>query len=180
MPFVLNKNLHTILLPMGLGAKIVSFLKKLNFMNSRKIEALVGAFVLVIAIAFFWYAYMQTRYMGYETYPLKIQFTSAEGLIAGSSVNMNGVPVGTVNKVTIDPNSYMADVTIHLNTAIKVPVDSRATISSQGILGGKYLSIVPGNAETYLPHGGMIEHSTPGFSLESIVTQFVSRMGSKE
>ena len=47
-----------------------------------------------------------------------------------------------------------------IDPAIKLPVDSVATIASSGLLGDKYLSIVPGDEDEYIKPGGKIDHTS--------------------
>ena len=67
-------------------------------------------------------------------------------------------------------------VKMSIEPSIKLPVDSVATIASTGLLGDKYLAIVPGAEDEYIKPGGRIEHTTPPVSLESMIGQFIYGM----
>ncbi len=54
-----------------------------------------------------------------------------------------------------------------------MPTDSSANVSSDGLFGGKYLSIVPGGEDETLKNGEEIEHTTGPINLESLIGNFV-------
>ena len=72
------------------------------------------------------------------------RFNRIDGVNPGGDVKMSGIKVGTIKGVTIDPKTYVAVVDFTVDRAIQLPTDSSAEIASEGLLGGKYLSLVPG------------------------------------
>jgi phospholipid/cholesterol/gamma-HCH transport system substrate-binding protein len=72
---------------------------------------------------------------------------------------MSGVKVGTVSSVALDAADYRAKLTIAVDPAIKVPMDSTAKIATDGLLGGAFVSIEPGGAADMLPAGGQFENT---------------------
>jgi phospholipid/cholesterol/gamma-HCH transport system substrate-binding protein len=86
---------------------------------------------------------------------------------------MAGVKVGTVIGTSIDPQTYLADVNFTVSNAIKLPTDSSAEISSDGLLGGKYLSLVPGGADAMIKPGGRVTITQSSVSLEELLGKFI-------
>jgi phospholipid/cholesterol/gamma-HCH transport system substrate-binding protein len=56
---------------------------------------------------------------------------------------------------------------------IKLPTDSSAEITSDGLLGGKYLSVAPGGAEKMLADNGAITITQGSVSLEQLLGKFI-------
>jgi phospholipid/cholesterol/gamma-HCH transport system substrate-binding protein len=142
-------------------------------MNRNAVETLVGAVVLVVAAAFLFFAYTTTQVHAVTGYELNAQFDRVEGLRDGGDVKISGIKVGTITSQTLDPKTFFANVRISIDPAIKLPIDSVATVASSGLLGDKYLSIEPGNEDKIIPSGGRIEHTQGGMSLESLIGQVI-------
>jgi phospholipid/cholesterol/gamma-HCH transport system substrate-binding protein len=98
----------------------------------------------------------------------------------GSDVRISGIKVGSIVSQTLDPKTYLAVVRMSIDPAIKLPTDSVATIASSGLLGDKYLSIVPGADDEFIKPNGEITHTTPPISLESLIGQFIYGQGGQQ
>ena len=86
---------------------------------------------------------------------------------------MAGVKVGTIGAMTLNPTTYMADVVVELDKSILLPTDSAILISSEGLLGGNYVEIVPGGMPANLAPGDEIEDTQGAVSLVSLLLKFV-------
>ena len=64
-------------------------------------------------------------------------------------------------------------VTLNLQDNIKLPKDSSAEVTSDGLLGGKFLSLTPGGDSTMLPPGGTITITQSSISLEQLLGKFI-------
>lgn len=144
-------------------------------MAENKLEILAGALVLAAAAGFFVYA-GQSAGLGDTsgTYPLKASFRSVQGITAGSDVKLAGVKVGTITRLTLNPQTYFADVVIDIHDDIVLPVDSAILISSEGLLGGNFVELVPGGLPDNLGPGDEIEDTQGAVSLVSLLMKFVS------
>ena len=80
-------------------------------------------------------------------YDLNAKFLKVGGLIVGNDVKMSGVKIGVVNKVYLD-DDFLANVEFKVFSNIKIPQESVVAISSEGILGNKYLSVIPENRDS--------------------------------
>jgi phospholipid/cholesterol/gamma-HCH transport system substrate-binding protein len=136
-------------------------------------ETLTGAVVLVIAGGFLAYAVAHSGRAGGSGYTLSAQFDHIDGLPDGADVRIGGVKVGTVTSERIDPKSFQAVVTLTVKDNIKLPKDSAAIITSESLLGGKYISLSPGGDETDLQPGGMITITQSSVSLEELLGKFI-------
>ncbi|WYK04095.1 outer membrane lipid asymmetry maintenance protein MlaD [Cereibacter sphaeroides f. sp. denitrificans] len=143
-------------------------------MAENRSELLAGAAVLAAAIGFVIYAGQVagiTRDSG--SYPLKASFRSVDGISVGTDVRLAGVKVGSVTGLALNPQTYFADATISVKQGIELPTDSAILISSEGLLGGNYVELVPGGALETLAAGEEIEDTQGSVSLISLLMKFV-------
>lgn len=148
-------------------------------MAEDRAEVLAGAAVLAAAIGFLVYAAGGGRLAtGADTYPLTASFRSVEGIRAGSDVRLAGVKVGTITSLTLNPETYFADATIEVDKVIALPDDSAILISSEGLLGGNYVELVPGGSLDNLAPGDEIEDTQGAVSLISLLMKWVGSQSS--
>jgi phospholipid/cholesterol/gamma-HCH transport system substrate-binding protein len=144
-------------------------------MAENRAEVLAGAVVLATAIGFLVYAAGGGRFAtATDSYEVKASFRSVEGIRAGSDVRLAGVKVGTITTLTLNPETFYADAVIALDGAVKLPDDSAILISSEGLLGGNYVELVPGGSETLLAAGDEIEDTQGSVSLITLLMKWVS------
>jgi phospholipid/cholesterol/gamma-HCH transport system substrate-binding protein len=91
----------------------------------------------------------------------------------GSDVRLSGIKVGTVEKVVLDPKTYNAVVTLALDNSVKLPDDSSARITSDGLMGNQYLSIEPGASNQMIKPGGQIENTQGSIDLIGLLGKTV-------
>lgn len=153
-------------------------------MQRNVIETVIGALVLGVAGLFLAFAYTTADLGGVRGgYQVSAQFDRVTGLRVGGDVLISGVKVGTVTGQRLDPVTFLAEVTITLDPAIQLPTDTVAVIASDGLMGGKFLSLDPGADDDVIPPGGRIHYtqSTPG--LEQLLGQVIYNlqgMGDRE
>jgi phospholipid/cholesterol/gamma-HCH transport system substrate-binding protein len=139
-------------------------------------EVLTGAVVLLVAAGFLAYAVANSGRSTTSGYTLQARFDHIDGLGVGADVRIAGVKVGSVNGEHIDPESYQAVVSLSVRNDIKLPKDSAAIVTSESLLGGKYLSLQPGGDETMLQPGQMITITQSSVSLEELLGKFIFSM----
>jgi phospholipid/cholesterol/gamma-HCH transport system substrate-binding protein len=136
-------------------------------------EVLTGAVVLLIAAGFLIYAVAHSGRSTASGYALHANFNNIAGLSVGSDVRLGGVKIGSVTDQRINPSNYLADVTMTVDDAIKLPKDTSAEITSDGLLGGKYLALTPGGDEAMLQPGGKITITQSSISIEQLLGKFI-------
>lgn len=146
-------------------------------MRNNLLEALMGAIVLTVAAIFLGFAYTTSQTSAVKGYYLQASFNRIDGLNLGGDVKLSGVKVGTITKIDIDPQSYQAIVTFSLRSNLLIPDDSSAEITSESLLGGKYLALVPGGSEVYLTEGQSIENTQSSLSFEGLISKFILNQG---
>lgn len=140
-------------------------------MKQNSLELYVGIFVLLglAAVAYLTIKLGAGSLVGGDTYVVEARFTNAGGLHAGGSVLVAGVTVGRVEGLRIDPADYCAIATLRLQSALKLPTDSMASIKTSGLIGDKFVALAPGADETFLAPGERITMTESSVDLESLI-----------
>ena len=144
-------------------------------MSENTTEVIVGGAVLAAAIGFLVYAGQMTGVTtGQTEYPLTASFRSADGVDVGTDVRLAGVKVGRVTSIELDAETFRAQTAFTVRSGIEVPDDSAVAISSEGLLGGNYVEILPGGSPFTLASGDEIEVTQGSVSLISLLMKFVA------
>lgn len=140
-------------------------------MKQSKLEFFVGIFVMLglAAVAYLTVKLGAGSIVGGDTYELEARFANAGGLNVGSTVVVAGVTVGRVEGVRVDAQDYSAIATLRIQSMLKLPTDSMASIKTTGLIGDKYILLSAGADETYLKAGDRITMTESSVDLESLI-----------
>ncbi|KQC09122.1 MAG: outer membrane lipid asymmetry maintenance protein MlaD [Smithella sp. SDB] len=133
-------------------------------MNKYKIETIVGIFVFLglLCIGYMTVKLGKVSFLQDDSYPLTARFVSVTGLRDGNPVDIMGIEVGRVDKITMDQENQQAVVSMKIKKGIKIYDDAIASIRTEGLMGDQYISIDPGGSGTLLnPNGTIIETQAP-------------------
>ncbi len=145
-------------------------------MRRNAIETVMGAVVLLVAGVFVFFAYDMAQVRvgeGEGYYEVTALFYKIGGLNEGSDVRISGIKVGTVIDHRLDPESFDARVRMSITREVKLPVDTVASIASEGLLGGKYVRLEPGTEKSFIKKGGTITKTKDFRSLEDQVGDII-------
>jgi len=143
-------------------------------MKQNLMETAVGALVIAIALGFFIFMYSTTGVgRGSGGYHLTAKFKNVEGINVGSDIRMSGIKIGSVTNQSLDNKTFDAVLTFAIDPAIKLPDESTAKITSEGLLGGKFIALEPGGSETILADGGTITYTQGAIDLWSMVSDYM-------
>lgn len=139
-------------------------------MKQNVLETIIGFVVLVVAVGFLLYAYQGNNKKDISSgYIIHANFQNAEGIMKGSDVMIAGILIGKVEEMHLNNETYFAKVSLRINKDTKIPKDSSAAIISSGLLGGKFISLMPGAEDELLQNNGHINFTQSSFNLESLV-----------
>jgi phospholipid/cholesterol/gamma-HCH transport system substrate-binding protein len=142
-------------------------------MKSSALETLIGAAIIVLAIGFFTFAY-KTSGMGNAStggYNISAEFDNVDGVAVGSDVRVAGIKVGTVTGQSLNPKSYQARIDMAIQPQVELSDDTSAKITSEGLLGSKFVSLEPGGSEAKLAEGGVISYTQGAVDIWSLISQ---------
>lgn len=149
-------------------------------MKRNVIETVLGAVVLAVAILFLAYSYSSASIGSADGYEVSANFSSIGGLGVGDKVVISGVKVGSVSRIELDKETFLAKVYLDVNDKVQLPDDTAAFISSESLLGGLYMQLEPGASEEMIEPGGMIEYTQAPQNLEQLLGQFIFSMQDKD
>jgi phospholipid/cholesterol/gamma-HCH transport system substrate-binding protein len=142
-------------------------------MRGNVIETVMGAVVLVVAAVFLFFAYSTSQLRAVKGYELTAEFERIDGIREGGDVRISGIKIGSVIDEKLDPKSFLATLRISVDPVVQLPDDTVAEIVSAGLLGDKYLSLVPGGSDNVIPPGGRIKYTQSSISLENLIGQMI-------
>jgi len=145
--------------------------------RSNTLNLGTGTFVALGFAALFFLTTQTTNrglsFGGTPHYDVTAKFDNIGDLRVGAPVSMAGVEIGRVVKIDFDTREYKAVVVLRLNAKYnQIPTDSDAAIYTQGLLGGKFIGLTAGGADTYLKDKGQIDFTQSAFVLETLIGQF--------
>jgi phospholipid/cholesterol/gamma-HCH transport system substrate-binding protein len=150
-------------------------------MKRSAIETLLGAFVLAVAGFFLVFSYQTAKVGSMNGYTVTADFSGIGGLKSGDDVLISGVKVGSITAVELLPDSFLARVFMDVDSSIQLPMDTAALISSESLLGGRYLALEPGADEKMIEEGGHVQFTQAPQNLEQLLGQFIFSMnGAKD
>jgi len=137
-------------------------------------ETIVGIFVLVglACIGYMTVKLGDVSLFQDDTYPLTARFSKVTGLRNGSIVNMLGLEIGRVGKLTIDQEKQQAVAELRIQKGIKIYDDAIASIKTEGIIGDRYVSVDPGGGGTLLKGGDAILETEAPADLMDLVSKY--------
>ena len=143
-------------------------------MKKYAMETTVGIFLVfgLLCIGYMVVKLGHVSLLGDNTYSLFARFTTVGGLRAGSPVDMLGIEVGQVGRLTMDQKDQKAVVEIRIQKDIKVYDDAIASIKTEGLIGDMFLSIDPGGAGKLLGPGGTITETQPAVDIVDLIGKY--------
>ena len=117
--------------------------------GKTKLELKVGFFVFIglLVLVFFLLSIggLKTWSSGYY---INVNYNFVNGVKVGAPVRFAGVDVGEVKKIKLsfvpEENRSNVCLMIWVRDVIKIPIDSSVWVNTLGLLGEKYVEIIPG------------------------------------
>ena len=143
-------------------------------MNRKSgVETAVGVFIVVGIACLAWLSMRLGKVEigeGNQS-PVSAEFASVAGLRAGSTVEVAGVPVGSIESIGV--KEYKAVVRMRVKRDIGLPEDTIASVRTRGLIGDKYISLSPGASDRMIPAGGKIRETEGALDLEGLIGEFI-------
>lgn len=142
-------------------------------MTRNPLETIMGAVVLLVAAVFLVFAYTTADLRQVRGYPLQASFTKVGGLSVGGEVRLAGIQVGSVVAQQLDRETFEALVDMSILESVRLPTDTRAVITSDGLLGVSYVKLIPGSESEMLAPGDRLARTEDYQSLEDLVGEII-------
>ena len=144
---------------------------KINFL-----DAFLGLLVLLVSGTFIFYIYVtvDTKLFKNDKFQLHARFDNVDGIVVGSKVKLSGVNIGSVRSISLDPENFYAFITIDFDKEYSFPDDTEASVQLEGLLGGSYISILPGGSDVILLKNQEILYTQVSTSLLNLMLKFAN------
>ncbi len=144
-------------------------------MKKYSMESVVGIFVVIglLCAGYMTIKLGKVSLFGDEYYVLYARFGSVSGLRVDSPVEMNGIEVGRVDRLSMDQEKQAALVALKIKKGVKVYDDAIASIKTAGLIGDKFIKIDPGGSGEILKPGGTIIDTTSPIDIEELIGKYV-------
>ena len=144
-------------------------------MNKKiNIEFVLGLLILILSIiSIFYYSSKINLLNKIDTFRINSSYFDIGNTTIGNDVKINGVKVGEVLNIKLDPVTYMAIITSSIDKSINIPDDSVFKISNNGFIGSSYIEIQLGNSEEILKNNDFSVNNVDAVSLEEIINNFI-------
>lgn len=150
-------------------------------MKARTLELSVGAFVLAGIVSL---VFLAVEVSGVnaarnaDSYEVSARFDDVAGLRPRAKVSMAGVTVGRVREIKVDMEWGQAIVVMDIyGEPGNLTTDTAARILTEGILGARYIGLLPGADEETLASGGEIVDTQGAVVLENLIGEFLTNRG---
>lgn len=121
-------------------------------------ELKIGSFaVMVFVLSFFVINFLRGEDIFNREIELTASYDNVEGLVPSAPVYIKGYKGGKVVEVEYDKEKQIFDVVCSIKKEFMIPVDSRMTIYSVDIMGGKGVKIDLGSSAEYVEDGDRLE-----------------------
>lgn len=142
-------------------------------MKRSGLDVAVGGFLLLGILALAWLSIQLGRVelFGGGGYTVTADFPAVGGLKAGASVEIAGVPVGRVDRITLA--DYQARLHLRIRPEVKLTDDSIVSIKTRGLIGEKFVQISPGGSDRTVAPGDRFTEVEAPVDLEEIISKYV-------
>ena len=144
--------------------------------QQRSTEIKVGIFVLVCLIVI---AGMIIRFGKYtrlaeKTYDITVVFPNVGGIVKEASVLYGGITVGKVRDITLDQEGLLkVRVKLSIYEGVKIRKDARFVVNQSGLLGDRYIDIIPTSATAELIKPGEVVEGATSVDLSEAIRSVV-------
>jgi phospholipid/cholesterol/gamma-HCH transport system substrate-binding protein len=143
-------------------------------LKKYSIETVVGIFVVIglICVGYMTIKLGKVSLFGDDYYSLNARFSSVSGLKTGSPVEVHGIEVGRVEKMTLDSEKQTAVLELKIQKGLTIYDDAIASVKTAGLIGDKFVNIDPGGGGEVLASGAFISETTSPTDMEELISKY--------
>lgn len=142
-------------------------------MKKNIIEVLVGIFVVIglASMAYLAIALGDVEVFTSRGYTIYAIFDNSSGLKKGANVEIAGVPIGRVTDISLQ--DYASLVALKIDPGVKIPDDSIFAIRTNGLIGDKFVKVIPGGSDKWLKNGDRVNDTESSVSIEELISKYI-------
>lgn len=142
------------------------------------VEFWVGLFAIAGVFCFAYLAIniARIRLSNAGYYVVTAEFRSVSGLKLGAPVEIAGVEIGQVTDISLKGTDAVVSLRIH--DEVKLRDDDVAAIRTKGIIGDRYIKLVPGGSSSTVAPGSQLGDTESAVEFEEIIGKLIHRMES--
>ena len=143
-------------------------------MNKRKLRQKIKKILssLVLYVLFF---FISVRFYNYfkelnqdHFYTLVADVNKTDELKEGAFVRLSGVDIGKVSSLKLMPD-FSVKVFMQIENGFFIPDDSSVAIYTDGLLGAKYVAVLPGGSMDYMKNGDEFEFAQDSVNITEMI-----------
>lgn len=145
-------------------------------MNIAKLEMMVGIFMIIgiLCLGYVSIKLGKMELVGGDYYTVTAGFDSVSGLKPGARVEVAGVEVGKVDRITLDNKTGDQALTyLKIKTGVKITDDVIASVRTSGIIGDKFIKLKPGGSDRMLKNNDKIRETESAIDIEELISKFI-------
>ncbi len=140
--------------------------KKFNQKVKKITSSIVVYFLVFFAVAKLYSYFKVLKKDNFYTITADIKHT--DELKSGAFVRLSGVDVGTVSKLELLPD-FSVKVYMQIQNNIQIPDDSSVAIYTDGLIGAKYIAVLPGGSMDYMKNGDEFEFAQDSVNITEMI-----------
>lgn len=144
-----------------------------------KWQLIIFVIIGVVAIVYVGATYAKLdRLVGIGSYSVKAEFTDSGGIFTNGEVTYQGVPVGRVGALTLQPDGVQVELILD-SDGPKIPDTAKAVVANRSAIGEQYVDLRPtNNSGPYLKNNSVITNTAIPSPLQDVLKSAVDFTGS--
>lgn len=138
-------------------------------------ETIVGIFVLIgiLCVGYLTVKLGRMEVLSDRGYTIEARFASVTGLRSGAEIQIAGVSVGRVSKISLDHETQTARVIMLIDKEVQLSDDVIASVKTSGLIGDKYIQLSPGGSFDMLEDGDEVSETESSVDIEELISKYV-------
>ncbi len=150
----------------------------MSAVRNHLFEALVGLVVVIAAILLvFSFLGRTASGAGSDAIEVTAYFPNVSGVNVGTDVRVAGLSIGEVTAITLNPDDFQAEVRMAIDPGANLPNDSSAAITSEGLLGGSFIALLPGGSSDVFAQGDVILDTQGAIDMTGLIGSMINDSG---